>query len=68
MNKRSEIRSQRSAGDRLSVLCPLPDGFSTNSSGNYVVKLREVTDCAGGTTVYRQALVSEPYAAPPGNT
>ncbi len=49
-------------------LSDLPGGFSTNSSGNYVVKLREVTDCAGGTTVYRQALVSEPYASPLGNT
>jgi hypothetical protein len=50
----------------------LPDGFLTNSSGNYVVKLREVTDCVTidgtPTTVYRQALVSEYYTSPLGNT
>jgi hypothetical protein len=49
-------------------LADLPSGFKTNSSGNYVIKLREVTDCSGGTTVYRQALVSEPYTTALGNT
>jgi hypothetical protein len=50
----------------------LPGGFKTNSSGNYVLKLREVTDCVTisgtPTTVYRQALVSAYYTSALGNT
>jgi hypothetical protein len=53
-------------------LADIPSGFSTNSSGNYVIKLREVSDCilvsGTPTAVYRQALVSEPYTTPLGNT
>jgi len=53
-------------------LSDLPAGFKSNSSGNYVLKIREVTDCViisgTPTAVYRQALVSEPYTSPLGNT
>jgi hypothetical protein len=50
-------------------LADIPTGFGTNSSGNYVVAIREVTDCdpSTGVKVYRQALVSEPYTTPLGN-
>jgi hypothetical protein len=48
-------------------LSDLPEGFWTNSSGNYVLKIREVTDCIDGATMYRQALVSEPYSTSLGN-
>ncbi|HEX3717850.1 MAG TPA: hypothetical protein VH595_07765 [Verrucomicrobiae bacterium] len=50
-------------------LSDLPTGFATNSSGNYVLQLREVAVCnSDGSTSYVQGLFSKKYTSSLGNS